>query len=119
MKNKIIVAEPMSTAFNFLEDIRQRGYEPVILESYIPKGYARRLMDEERKIKYSRIKYQITIIKEDPNYDVTLRKGRAIDPLLVLVGGEEGVIIATRLANDLGLTGNPFANIPKICRNPC
>ncbi len=114
MKNKIIVAEPMSTAFNFLEDIRQRGYEPVILESYIPKGYARRLMDEERKIKYSRIKYQITIIKEDPDYAVTLRKVRALDPLLVLVGGEEGVIIATRLANDLGLTGNSFANIPKM-----
>ena len=65
MKNRIVVAEPMSTAFGFLEDIRQRGYEPVILESYIPEGYARRLMDEERKIKYSRIKYPITIIKED------------------------------------------------------
>ena len=59
MRNKIVVAEPMSTAFNFLEDIRQRGYEPVILESYIPEGYARRLMDEERKIKYARINYQI------------------------------------------------------------
>ena len=65
MKKKILVAEPMSTSFNFLDDIRQRGYEPVILESYIPEGYARRLMDEERKIKYSRIKYPIAIIKED------------------------------------------------------
>ena len=51
MKRVIVVAEPMSTAFNFLEDIKQRGFEPVILESYIPDGYARRLMDEERKIK--------------------------------------------------------------------
>ena len=41
MKGRIVVAEPMSTAFNFLEDIRERGYEPVILESYIPEGYAR------------------------------------------------------------------------------
>lgn len=114
MKNKIVVAEPMSTAFNFLEDIRQRGYEPVILEAYIPEGYARRLMDEERKIKYSRIKYPITIIKEDPDYAVTLREVCALDPLLVLVGGEEGVIIGTRLANDLGLQGNSFSNIPKM-----
>ncbi|MBR1442861.1 MAG: hypothetical protein IJ583_04935, partial [Firmicutes bacterium] len=97
MKNRIIVAEPMSTAFNFLEDIRQRGYEPVILEAYIPEGYARRLMDDERKIKYSRIKYPITIIKEDPDYSITLQEVRAFDPLLVLVGGEEGVIIGTRL----------------------
>ena len=26
MKGRIVVAEPMSTAFNFLEDIRERGY---------------------------------------------------------------------------------------------
>lgn len=114
MKDRIIVAEPMSTAFNYLEDIRQRGYEPVILESYIPEGYARRLMDEERKIKYSRIKYSITIIKENPDYAVTLQEVRDLDPLLVLVGGEEGVVIGTRLANDLGMTGNPFSNIAKM-----
>ena len=116
MKNKIVVAEPMSTAFNFLEDIRQRGYEPVILEAYIPEGYARRLMDEERKNKYARIKYPITLLKENPNYATTLREVRDLDPLLVLVGGEEGVIIGTRLADDLGLTGNPFSNIPKMTR---
>lgn len=116
MRNKIVVAEPMSTAFNFLEDIRQRGYEPVILESYIPEGYARRLMDEERKIKYARIDYPIMLIKENPDYTATLREVQALDPLLVLVGGEEGVIIGTRLANDLGMTGNPFSNIPNMTR---
>ena len=116
MKNKIVVAEPMSTAFNFLEDIRQRGYEPVILEAYIPEGYARRLMDEERKNKYARIGYPITRIKENPDYAATLREVRGLAPLLVLVGGEEGVIIGTRLADDLGLTGNPFSNIPKMTR---
>ena len=41
MKGRIVVTEPMSTAFNFLEDIRERGYEPVVLESFIPEGYAR------------------------------------------------------------------------------
>ena len=69
MKNRIVVTEPMSTAFNFLEDIRKRGYEPIILEAYIPEGYARRLMDAERKIKYSRITYPVKIIKEDPDYE--------------------------------------------------
>ena len=116
MKNKIVIAEPMSTAFNFLEDIRQKGYEPVILESYIPEGYARRLMDEERKNKYARITYPITLLKENPDYAATLREVRDLDPLLVLVGGEEGVVIGTRLADDLGLTGNPFSNIPKMTR---
>ena len=48
MKNKIVVAEATSTAFNYLEDIRALGYEPVILEAYLPDGYARRTLDEER-----------------------------------------------------------------------
>ena len=30
------------------------------------------------------------------------------------MGGEEGVVIGTRLADDLGLPGNPFSNIPKM-----
>ena len=114
MNNKninIIIAEPMSTAFNFLEDIRTRGYNPVILEAYIPHGYARKLMDEERKVKYARIKYPIKIIREDTDYDKTLHEIKELDPLLVLPGGEEGVVIGTRLADDLGLTGNPFENI--------
>lgn len=114
MKGRIVVTEPMSTAFNFLEDIRERGYEPVILESYIPEGYARDMMDEERRIKYSRIDYPIQIIKEDADYEVTLRKVRSLDPFLVIVGGEEGVIIGTRLAEDLGMVGNSFSNIPKM-----
>ena len=114
MTNKIVVAEPMSTAFNFLEDIRQRGFEPVILEAYIPEGYARSLMDAERESKYSRINYPITIIREKPEYEETLKEIRELDPFLVLVGGEEGVIIGTRLANDLGMTGNPASNIDKM-----
>ena len=56
MTNRIVVAEPMSTAFNFLEDIRERGFEPIILESYIPEGYARSLMDAERQSKYSQLR---------------------------------------------------------------
>ncbi len=71
-------------------------------------------MDEERKIKYSRINYPITIIKENPDYEVTLREIQSLDPLLVLVGGEEGVIIGTRLADDLNLPGNPYKNIAKM-----
>lgn len=114
MKKRIVVVEPMSTAFNYLEDIRQRGYEPVILESYIPEGYARKMIDEERKIKYGRIKYPITIIKEAPDYEVTLQRIRELDPLLVIPGGEEGVVTGTRLADDLGLTGNASSNLPKM-----
>lgn len=114
MKKRIVIAEPMSTAFNFLEDIRKKGFEPIILESYIPEGYARSLMDEERQSKYSRIPYPITIIKEKPDYDETLREIRDLDPFLVLAGGEEGVVIGTRLADDLGMVGNPFSNIDKM-----
>lgn len=36
---------------------------------------------------------------------------RALDPLLVLPGTESGIDLATRLAEDLGLPGNPYKNI--------
>lgn len=114
MKNKIVVAEATSTAFNYLDDIRALGYEPVILEVYLPDGYARRMLDEERRIKYSHIHYPITILKEGPDYDATLRMVRELDPLLVIPGGEKGVVIGTRLADDLGMPGNPYSNIANM-----
>ena len=114
MKNKIVVVEATSTAFNYLEDIRALGYEPVILEAYLPDGYARRLLDEERKVKYSHIKYPITILKEDPDYAVTLQMVKDLDPLLIITGGEEGVVTGTRLADDLGMPGTPYSNIANM-----
>lgn len=114
MKNKIVIAEATSTAFNYLEDIRALGCEPVILEAYLPDGYAKRMLDEERKVKYSHIKYPITIMKEDPDYSVTLRMIKDLDPLLVITGGEEGVVIGTRLAEDLSMPGTPYSNIANM-----
>lgn len=90
------------------------GYEPVILEPYLPDSTARRMLDEERKITYSHIRYPITILKEDPDYAVTLREVKALDPLLVITGGEESVITGTRLADDLGMPGTPYANIANM-----
>jgi len=116
MSEKILVVEAMSSAFNFLEDIRNRGYEPVIVEPYIPSGYARSLMDEERKIKYARIPYPIRIIKEDPDYRKTLEEIRRMEPFMIIPGGEEGVVLGTRLADSLGLVGNPYANIDKMTK---
>ncbi len=36
------------------------------------------------------------------------------DPLLVVPGTEDGVILATRLANDLGLLCNPIENLDAL-----
>jgi biotin carboxylase len=116
MKNKIIIAEAMSSAFNYLDDIRKKGYEPVILETYFPDGYAKSLLEEERREKYSRIQYPVTIIKEDPDYAVTLEKIKELDPLLVMPGCEDGVVIGTHLADDLGMPCTPFSNIDKMTK---
>lgn len=45
---------------------------------------------------------------------MTLREVKALDPLLVITGGEEGVITGTRLADDLGMPGTPYANIANM-----
>ncbi|MBR1524210.1 MAG: ATP-grasp domain-containing protein [Lachnospiraceae bacterium] len=116
MKKKIVVAEAMSSAFYYIDDIRERGYEPVILETFLPEGYVKTILDKERKDKYARIKGPIQIIREDPDYNVTLDKIKALDPLLVIPGSEDGVVIGTRLANDLGLISNPYSNIDRMTK---
>ena len=43
------------------------------------------------------------MIYEKDSYEETLEAVKKFDPLLVLPGNEHGVILATKLANDLGM----------------
>ena len=56
------------------------------------------------------------MIKEADTYEETLARVKEYDPLLVLPGSEGGVPLATHLADDLGLPGNPWANIDKMIK---
>ena len=110
MRN-IIIVECISTGVNFIEDIINRGYKPIVLELKMidtEEGLEYREMVYEE---YKRIDYDFDMIYEKDSYEETLEEVRKYDPLLVLPGNEKGVILATKLSHDLNLLGNPIENI--------
>lgn len=58
---------------------------------------------EEVIADYELIENDFDLIYEKDTYEETLEMVAGYDPLLVVPGTEDGVILATRLANDLGL----------------
>jgi glutathione synthase/RimK-type ligase-like ATP-grasp enzyme len=109
MRN-IIVVDCISSGTNYIEDIVNRGYKPVILE--LQSG---EMNVEEYKQKmqsnYDRIGYDYDLVFEKDTYDETIEMIRELDPLLIVAGSERGVILTSRLSNDLGLLGTPIENL--------
>jgi biotin carboxylase len=107
MKRNIIICEYISTGVNYIDDVKARGYEPILLDGCYPAS------SEELKL-WRAIRDQVkahlgnkyTIIPETPDYNELLQIVKSYDPVLVLAGSEFGVELATRLGSDLGLTGN-------------
>ncbi len=101
MRN-IIVVDAISTGYNYVEDIVRRGYQPVVLNSkQSEEGIVGALAD------YVVYAHKPLVIKELESYEETLKMVKGYDPVLVLPGSEGGVELATRLAEDLNLPGNP------------
>lgn len=111
MRN-IVIVEPHSTGMNFIQDVIRRGFRLVVLQM-------KNMGDNEKGNDYYQgICNELNSIEEDfvwlhekDSYEETLEMIRAYDPLLVLPASEFGVIIATKLANDLNLLCNPIENI--------
>ncbi len=101
----IIIVETFSTGYNFIADICARGYHAVSLEMKCDN------LDEMRKECYSQIKYDFELIKEQDTYEETLELVKSYNPVCILPGSELGVAMATRLADSLGLWGNPASII--------
>ncbi len=115
MSKSIVICEYISTGINYVDDARARGYEPVLVEgTYIgAPEYVERFRDIRDRIN-RRMEGKVRIIRENPDYDEILRQVRETDPVLVIAGSEFGVPMATRLAADLGLPGNPVESIPAM-----
>ena len=109
MRN-IIIVEAISTGYNLVEDCVRRGYNPIVLEYDTDNEDVIIYRDRALKLFFRTPE----IIKISDDYEETLEKVRSYDPVLVIPGSEDGVIIATRLADDLGLPGNPYSNIEKM-----
>ena len=109
MRN-IIVVDCISSGTNYIEDIVNRGYNPVILEllpgEANPEEYKKKMQSN-----YSRIEYDYDIIFEQDTYEATLETVRKLNPLIIVAGNERGVILTSRLSNDLNLLGTPIEHL--------
>ena len=110
MRN-IIVVEALSTGFNFVRDIVNRNYNPIVLNPKIDETEDNQEYFEELRFANERIDVDAICLDEKETYEETLEMVRQYDPLLVVPGCERGVILATKLANDLGLKCNDIGNI--------
>ena len=111
-KRNIVICEYISTGINFVDDVRARGYEPVLLEgSYIGTDEDTASLKTIRDAINAGFKGGVKIIPENPDYNAILKQVKELDPVLVIAGSEFGVPVATRLAADLGLPGNPVSAI--------
>ena len=111
MRN-IVVVECISTGTNYIQDIVARNYNPIVLEMAESGDNEEALL--YKKIvhdSYERIKHDFDLIHEKDTYEETLAMVKELDPVLVVPGNEKGVILATKLANDLNLLCNPIENI--------
>lgn len=110
MRN-IVVVECGSTGFNFIQDIVNRGYNPIALQMQLIDTEEGKLYAQFVQESLDMIDVDFDIINEKETYEETLEMVRQHDPILVIPGSERGVILATKLANDLNLKCNPIENI--------
>ena len=110
MRN-IVVVEAISTGYNFIRDIVNRNYNPVILDMNVKATESNLPYLSMVKSAYDKIDVDYDIIYNKDTYEETLEMVRKYDPVLVIPGAERGVRLATRLANDLGLKCNPIENL--------
>ncbi len=109
MRN-IIVVDARSTGLNYIGDIVNRGYNPVVLQLRFHESNKEERI-EEYNIGYASIDEKFDMIYERDTYEETLEVVRKWDPKLVIPSSEEGVVLATKLANDLDLLCNPIENM--------
>lgn len=110
MRN-IIVVECVSTGINFVGDIINRGYNPILLDLKVAETEDGREFAEFVINDYKRIDREYEMIYEQDTFEETLEMVREYDPLLIVAGHERGVQLATKLSQELGLLGNPVENL--------
>ena len=107
----IIVVDCISTGRNFIGDIINRGYNPIVLELKVSESEDAKQYNDYIHHGYEDIPFDFEMIYEQDSFEETVELVKTYDPLLIIPGGERGVILATQLSNELGLLGNPVENL--------
>ena len=110
MRN-IIIVDCISTGKNFIEDIINRGYNPVVFELKVSDSEDAKEYNDYIHHGYQSIPYDFDIIYEKDTLEENVEMVKEYDPLIIVPGAERGVILATKLSHELGLLGNPIENL--------
>ena len=110
MRN-IIVVECISTGKNYIGDIVNRGYNPIVLHLKDSDTEDGKKLGQHVLEEYSRIPYDFDMIYEKDTFEETLEEVRKVNPILIVPGSERGVVLAARLSHELGLLGNSIENL--------
>ena len=113
MRN-IVIVECVSTGINYVQDILNRNYSPVVLQTKAVESEEGKIYQKLVESSFAAIDADFELIREKDTYEETLEMVRKYDPLLVVPGSEKGVILATKLANDLNLLCNPIENLDSM-----
>ena len=112
MMRSIIVVDCISTGKNFIEDIINRGYNPVVLELQVSDSEDAEKYNDYIHHGYESIPHDFEMIYEQDSYEETVEAVKRYDPLLIVPGSERGVLLSNKLSHELGLLGNPIENLP-------
>lgn len=106
MKDCILIVEPASTGKNYVFDAINKGYQPVIIFEHmdveVPE-YERTMRDPARAV----FPKDVIEIQDTGNLEEVLEEARKYPIKCVVVGSEMSAELADRIAEGLGLPGNP------------
>lgn len=107
MKKKyFLLIECGSTAMNYINDVKRRGYIPIILHTKVAPE-----IEKIHAINCGLYPKDVKVIRELDNYQETLKMLKKYHFTAATIGGEAAIVKATRLMEDLGLPGNPYKYI--------
>lgn len=109
----IIVVDCKSSGVNYIGDIVNRGYNPVVLEL----KWGNDDVEEYQAILnagYDSIDDDFDMIFERDTYEETLEVVKKYNPKLIVPGNEHGVVLASKLSSDLNLLCNPIENLDSL-----
>lgn len=107
---KILIVDAYSTGQNYIFDILESGNTPVVMYSKMAED-ANPLLFVDRKNLQKKYSKYADYFEEKDSFEDTLKLVKEIAPDFVLPGTEEGVPLATKLGDALGLPGNKASQI--------